>query len=177
MSTEVLDRPDRSELLSDAEWSEEAQRPSWRPSGTATIASSAAPIAFRFGDVRLVFNEPPAVWSREVIKRICTLGDLKENWDSYGARRIDPFCAMAAVDLILSVMGADVPIPAVVPTSRGGVQLEWHCGGMDLEIVVESPSRFRIAFEDEQANEQIESELTSDLRPLARLIDRISKAD
>jgi hypothetical protein len=48
---------------------------------------------------------------------------------------------------------------------------------MDLEIVVESPSRFRIAFEDEQANEQIESELTSDLRPLARLIDRISKAD
>jgi hypothetical protein len=53
--------------------------------------------------------------------------DLKKNWNSYGAEPID-FEAAQAADLFLNKQ------VNIVPTSKGGVQLEWHVNGLDIEI-------------------------------------------
>ena len=78
-------------------------------------------------------------WSRDVIQQISQLGDLGSNWDSYGGKPIDPYCAMAAIQLVLTVRDSSIPSPAVVPLNNGGIQLEWHQRGVDLEIAVHSP--------------------------------------
>jgi hypothetical protein len=101
------------------------------------------------------------------------LGRLEENWDSYGARRIDPHCIEAAANLLRAVMNAATPMPSVVPTNRGGIQLEWHRGGIDLEIEIESPTRMNVFFEDEREGVQKELTLMGNVRPLVEFLQQL----
>jgi hypothetical protein len=55
---------------------------------------------------------------------------LKADWDSYGALPIDPR-AIECARRLLAVMSHE---PQMVPTTRGGVQFEWHRDGIDVEL-------------------------------------------
>ena len=55
-----------------------------------------------------------------------SLLDLKAGWDSYGAKPINPSAVAAAKNFLRMVQ--------VVPTNKGGVQFEWHCYGVDVEV-------------------------------------------
>lgn len=59
--------------------------------------------------------------------RFLALLDLKKNWNSYGAPPIDVETAIAA-DMFLNKH------VNIVPTAKGGIQLEWHVNGLDIEI-------------------------------------------
>lgn len=61
------------------------------------------------------------------LEKIESFKDLKDDWDSYGGREIDKRAISAASAFVAGTQP--------VPTCRGGIQLEWHLGGMDLEIV------------------------------------------
>jgi len=81
--------------------------------------------------------EPPSKQSGRldaVTRRINELLELDSNWDSYGAARVNPIVAEQAVFLISALLDTGVPEPTIVPTVKGGLQLEWHTGGVDLEI-------------------------------------------
>jgi hypothetical protein len=80
--------------------------------------------------------------------------DLPVNWDSYGARRIDPYIVTTGIQLLNDYIPQDSPPPHVVPTSRGGVQIEWHTQGIDLEIEVVSSDRLQIFYESPKEPEQ-----------------------
>ena len=110
------------------------------------------------------------IWLSEIVAEIGELGRLEENWDSYGGKRVDPCCIEAAVSLLRSVLDAATSKPSVVPTSRGGIQLEWHRGGIDLEVEIESPPRMNVSFADEQEGVQEELTLTSNIRPLVKYL-------
>lgn len=62
--------------------------------------------------------------------------ELPNGWDSYGARRVDGERVKATLDLLLELLCDDTPPPSCVPVSDGSVQLEWHTGGVDLEVSV-----------------------------------------
>jgi hypothetical protein len=100
---------------------------------------------------------------------------LGQGWNSYGARPVDPLKVVAALELLAQVMSDSAPAPTVVPTSRGGVQLEWHTLGIDLEVEVQSPQRFQVSFEDSRSNVEWEGELTLDMTPLAKFISSLSR--
>ena len=51
---------------------------------------------------------------------------LKEDWDSYGALPISPVAVEAAMRCLNQI--------TLVPTAPGGVTLELHLHGMDLEL-------------------------------------------
>ncbi len=178
MTPALLERPRSSEALTNTQWrttaseQEAAQRFS-----SLDISTAARDVAVPFGPVSLVFSEPPPPWFGDLLAKISELGNLEENWDSYGARPIDPRCALATTRLLLSLLDSRTPKPCVVPTARGGIQLEWHRAGADLEVRIESPTRCEVYFEDHREGTEREMTLMGNLRPLARLLDRLGETN
>jgi hypothetical protein len=71
------------------------------------------------------------------LARIRSLASLESNWDSYGAVPLQRGAVLHAVRLVAAILqNEDVPLPAIVPTSQGGLQLEWHRGRATLEMEV-----------------------------------------
>lgn len=178
MSIDQLDRPGSSEALSDSQW--RLRQEKWLDEGAFDVVTDtpgvSGPVTIPFGRGSLVFSEPPPPWSSDLLARISELGDLEEGWDSYGACPVDPQCAVATVNFLFSMLDASTPKPSIVPTSRGGIQLEWHRAGADLEIEVESPARLHVFFEDQQADKETEATLAGNLEPLVPLLERLKAA-
>jgi hypothetical protein len=177
MPAELLDRR-VTERLTDSDW---------QPSTTTTTLSAQAFLIdtpknlrslrypFHGGEmvVTIPGSLPPSILP--TLDAIGQLLNLPQNWDSYGARSIDPSCVGAALNLMLGVLRHDTPPPSVVPTSQGGVQLEWHTRGIDLEIEFVTPSRLRGYFEDRTSGASWEADLTFDLSRMAEALSTLSR--
>lgn len=61
--------------------------------------------------------------------RLNELASLVQDWDSYGAGPIDR-SALRTADAL-----------TFVPTPHGGIQIELHAGGIDLEIEITSTGK------------------------------------
>jgi hypothetical protein len=116
-----------------------------------------------------------APWVEPALRTLGNLFLLPVGWDSYGGRAPDPSCVLAAWRLLTAVMRDDSPTPAVVPTARGSVQLEWHRNGVDLEIEVVAPRVFVVSFEVRETGEAWEKTLTEDFAELSALMDRVAE--
>ena len=114
-------------------------------------------------------------WLTKTEQALQGLLSLPENWNSYGARPIDPLIVNAAMQLLRDIVRHETPQPAIVPTIRGGVQIEWHTCGIDLEIEITSPGKFHVSYENPQENAEGDLELSSDLTPLAQLTATLSR--
>src|ERR1700693_3892268 len=103
--------------------------------------------------------------TKEALRRLSLLSD---NWDTYGAPRIDPMMLGSALGLLSNVMHSDTPAPSVIPTSRGGVQLEWHAKGIDLEVEFLTPTHLRVVFEDQRTGAEWEADMISEINELTQ---------
>ena len=95
-------------------------------------------------------------WLSAVADQLNALVSLGQNWDSYGAPPLDSRLLVSAVFLLDRTMGLETPAPAVVPLSVGGVQLEWHQQGIDIEVEVTALHRFLVFFRDRVRGEEWE---------------------
>src|SRR4029077_2111673 len=77
-----------------------------------------------------------AKWFVDVLRRLRELSQLPSNWDHHGAPPIETSDLVEALKTLTRVMAPDTPAPAIVPISSGGLQMEWHRAGLDVEIVV-----------------------------------------
>jgi hypothetical protein len=72
--------------------------------------------------------------SAEILRRTAELLRLADGWDSQGGQAI----RHAHVQRMLRFLGAhmceQLPPPSIVPMSDGGVQIEWHRRGLDVEV-------------------------------------------
>ena len=169
----VRERSDRSAALSDSDW-----LPQRQPCSQVPTSSLEHPTTIAFGqDAVLVFDEVPPQWLLPAIQQMAAIGNLKENWDSCGGRPIDPRCVAGAAEFLLRTGLPGGPLPSVVPTNRGGVQLEWHCAAVDLEIEFLSASRFRVFFEDLRSGENAEFETIGDFRRVVPYLKRLVEAN
>jgi hypothetical protein len=116
------------------------------------------------------------VWLADARSDLENLLTLPPNWDSYGARPIQPAIVTVAAEWLGESMLPDTPRPAVLPTVRGGVQFEWHLRGMDLEIELASPNHVVLAYED--ATEDVEQELNlrAATEAVRGLLSRLSRS-
>lgn len=127
------------------------------------------------GNLVVDYNEATPRWFKPVVESLVELLRLEPNWDSYGALPINWQLANAAQELLFKIMEDDTPVPIVGPTNRGGIQIEWHERGIDLEIETISTRSFRVSFEDSQTNEEWDCELNVDISPLIQCIRVLSK--
>jgi hypothetical protein len=110
---------------------------------------------------------PQASWLRDAMRKLAELASLPPNWDSYGGRPLSPEMRLAAGSLIAQIAEPGLPMPAIVPTSDGSIQLEWHERDIDLELRLRSQSVYELYFADASGVQPpIEEELRFDLRPL-----------
>jgi hypothetical protein len=82
--------------------------------------------------IELLGPEPD--WLYNTLQGMQHLVGLPPNWDSYGSARIQDNAIVAAMQLLALILGPNGVNPMVVPTSEGGLQLEWHQDNLDVEI-------------------------------------------
>lgn len=78
-------------------------------------------------------------WQMQTIDKVIKLSNLPENWDSYEGKPPASNTVFLAIKLIASLPWSyfdDMPVPAVIPTSEGGLQLEWSSEDRELELEV-----------------------------------------
>lgn len=183
MNTGILQRPGRSSeaLLSDQIYRGRTFARQTRQSSPAPVITIEASSSFSipFGDEgAFVFEQEPGKWFMPLLSQICDLGLLPPNWNTYGAQPIDPDTAAFAAAILLTLLSADDPVPSIVPTSPGGILLEWHDGGIDLEVDIRSPSSVQVLFEDGAHEEEYErAELEIIQGKLNILRGRLQSAD
>src|SRR5262249_32739886 len=125
--------------------------------------------------IELIDDEPD--WLAPTVKTMAQLLHLSEDWDSDGARPIDPQAAADALTLLDATMSPDTPPPIVSPTNRGGIQLEWHTRGIDLEVERKSPTCVYVFHEDHRRGTEWEGELETDLTRLASYLAELARRD
>jgi hypothetical protein len=74
-----------------------------------------------------------------------------------------------------STMSSEAPAPSVVPMSGGGIQLEWHTGGFDIELTVYAPFQAELSVEYPDDREPVEEQtITSDFSTLGELMAELA---
>lgn len=84
--------------------------------------------------LRVRVEQPAADWLHDAVGQINALAYLPAGWNSYGSQVIGAPGALEAVRFLLAHAFPQISPPAIVPTSDGGIQLEWHRSGLDIEI-------------------------------------------
>lgn len=125
---------------------------------------------------RALNAEPEKKWQIEVQKSLFDFAKLSEGWDSYGAPPIGWQAGLFALSVLNDFMRPRTPIPQVVPSTAGGIQLEWHQKGVDLELHFMGPYDCELWFKDHLAptEEPLSLELTDDFSALRRPIELLS---
>lgn len=90
--------------------------------------------------------DPTGGVSRAIVK-LNQLSELKDNWDSYGAKPIERNAVLMALNLIRVIHNPQVPEPTIVPLASGGIQFEWHTAQKDLEVSLSPNGQASIYFE------------------------------
>jgi len=117
-------------------------------------------------------EEPSWVWN--VLDGISKLGSFKPNWDTYGGLPVEPASISAGLELLAATMGTTTPAPAVVPTSPGGIQFEWHEAGVDLELEISPRGQASMVFENPGDDEYVEVDALTSLSELQRALALLS---
>lgn len=131
-------------------------------------------LAQRLGPERVSAREARTPEYVQTVNKLIELLELPERWNSYNAKPISKENVTFAVALLAQVMGAGTPAPHVVPKVRGGVQLEWHTRGINLEISIDSPGHVSFSAEDLRGVEEPVEEGALDEPTLTKWVGRLS---
>ena len=102
-------------------------------------------------DVELSSEEPD--WLYRLIGDLRDSSFLEPNWDSYNGRPVTFEAAYAALHFAAALLPAHAHGPTVVPASSGGVQLEWHRLGGDLEVFFSNTGQLSASFDAADSDE------------------------
>jgi hypothetical protein len=115
--------------------------------------------------------DSPATWLRSFNAKVRTFLELLDDWNSYGGKRPTQEAARDAWALAQLAASLGAPEPSVVPTASGGIQLEWHVPGTDLEVECVGGGTHVVVFDDEASGNSWDAEL--DYGDLARLTEAL----
>lgn len=112
-------------------------------------------------------------WQRKAERRLGELCRLQIGWDGHRGQPANRDIAEFAASVLASLMQPKVPMPAIVPLSYGGIQIEWHRKGWDIEIEISAPNQMHIYQHEIASGDEEEFDLGADLSRLGAVIDAI----
>ena len=93
------------------------------------------------------------------LDRAIELLRLPRGWNSHGAEPVSEAAFERTVEFLTTYLVEGVAGPVLVPTVRGGVQLEWHGRGVDIEVEVSPDGSVSWCAEDRRTGEELEAVL------------------
>jgi hypothetical protein len=115
----------------------------------------------------LTISQKPADWFGGALTRISELTGLQENWDGYGAHKVDAKWVAEAVMFLTQIAHPGIAEPSIVPLVDGGLQIEWHRAGLDVEVAL-SEDDPGLYISDRETGEQTEHAVTADAVPMVQ---------
>ena len=109
-------------------------------------------------------------WVRPTVEALNSKLQLLPNWDSHGALPIDEQRVDDAIKVLSGTMSGNSEVPWVVPTTDGGIQLEWHREGEDLEVEISGTRTASIYFHNANTGEEWEVPLFQNIPRLRELL-------
>lgn len=151
---------------------------SWQPFDSSTLSSFVTSLFPSRQEETLTFaiaqRSPRYDELQEALGKLKSLRSLGPNWNSYQSEQISSQAIQGSWSLLKTIyQRGDVPMPSIVPTANGGVQIEWHKNLYDLEIEFESLTRADVYFEQD-GEEPVEFPLQNDFTILNPYLDLIS---
>lgn len=114
-------------------------------------------------------------WKSAVEERLATLLRRRRGWDGYNASPISAAVAAFALHVLRSIMQPSTPPPSIVPAHGGGLQLEWHLGGLDIEFMIYRPFEAELSVDFSDGRDPIEEEpVSSDLTTFSWILAELA---
>lgn len=115
-------------------------------------ASALAPHRFPFdltdGTITVEVSGDEPDWLYSVLDKLQSIAMLPPDWDSYGGAPLTFDAALASLYFLARFLPESAMEPSVVPSSTGGVQLEWHRHAGDLEVSFSPDGSYTAFFMD-----------------------------
>lgn len=105
-------------------------------------------------------------WQDDMVSTLCRFVELPHGWDSYSGKPLRHDTGMFVLQLMNGMMGPSIPSPYLVPVSNGGVQIEWHQNGFDIELYVAAPYDCELTVHDHDSGTTRTYQLSSDFGAL-----------
>ena len=121
------------------------------------------------------FSLPPDGWEDEVAERLVRLREFRAGWDGHRASPIRSTVIDYVCNLLPKLVIGGVPAPFIAPLPSGGLQLEWHRNGWDVEIEISGPGQLYAYALEIATGHEWEKNLTDDLAQLRPKLVAISK--
>jgi hypothetical protein len=84
-------------------------------------------------------------WQSKAAQRLADLLRLPTGWDGHLGRPVSPPIADYAFQLLQRLMlRPGLPVPSITPLAYGGIMLEWHRLGWDVEIEIDAPTSHHV---------------------------------
>lgn len=123
--------------------------------------------------IRAPRRELPAQLLR-ALERVIELLQLPRGWNSHGAEPVSEAAFKRTVEFLTTYLVEDVTAPALVPTVRGGVQLEWHRQGVDIEVEVSPDGSVTWSADDRRTGEEFDAVLVGQEEAIRTWLRRAS---
>lgn len=88
--------------------------------------------------VMLAIRTTPPEWREPCLRQLDRLGELRDNWDSYGAKPIHPLSIDLAKRLLMELARVDaIESPTVSASPEGNAALCWDNGNRSLDLEIQ----------------------------------------
>jgi len=133
------------------------------PSRPDTLSDRDVLVQRQFEDLIVFSPKSNTARLQHVRGTIRSLAALPVGWDSYGAQSFVSDILATAERFMTDLAKCDAELPSLVPTSRGGLALEWHRPAREFSIELEPASLGKasasVFFSDDDSGEEWEQDL------------------
>lgn len=117
------------------------------------------------------------LWFRHIKNQLQEFLMFERNWNGYGERPIHEGAVKRTIAVLNTVVYEMAPQPDIVPTSEGGVQIEWASGGFEIEVEIlpTGPAQVFIVEPSGREHECLAGSHSEIWGTLRNIIERVSR--
>jgi hypothetical protein len=114
-------------------------------------------------------------WVDSALSAIEDLARLSDGWDSYGARPISVDSIVRFFDVMNDLLLQFERLqPNLVPTAAGGIQVEFHAPGEEMELSI-TPEKMTVFYQNEARGVSWEGDFNEHRVEVHEVLERMAK--